>query len=135
MLMAVIGAINFGVGLLFYSIGAWPVAGFMGLDMLLVYGAFHLNYRSARMSETIRIESGSLTLTRVHPSGHSESWSFNPYWVRIDMSEPLSRPGALALKSHGRRLAFGSFLTEAEKRSLAQALTAALYALRESPLG
>ena len=134
-LMAVLGAISFGVGLLFYSIGAWPVAGFMGLDVLLVYGAFRLNYRASLMSETIKIDSDELTLTRVHPSGQRESWSFNPYWVRIDIIEPLWRAGALALRSHGRRHVFGNFLNEDEKRDFARQLKRALYAWRELPLG
>jgi uncharacterized membrane protein len=134
MLMAVIGAVCFGVSLLFYNIGAWPVAGFLGLDVLLVYGAFQLNYRAALMFETIRIDSDALTLTRVHPSGRRESWSFNPYWVRIDVIEPLWRAGALALRSHGKRHVFGNFLTEDEKREFARTLGRALYAWRDSPL-
>jgi uncharacterized membrane protein len=135
LLMALIAVVSFIAGMFFYSIGAWPVSGFMGLDVLLLYGAFRLNYHSARMSETIRIDADELTLTRVHPSGRSESWSFNPYWVRIDVNEPLWRAGSLALRSHGRRHIFGSFLTEDEKRDFAETLGRALYAWRESPLG
>lgn len=133
--MSIIGAVSFGIGLLFYSIGAWPVAGFMGLDVLLVYIAFGLNYRSARMSESIRIDSDQLTLTRVHPSGKRESWTFNPYWVKVDIIEPLWRAGALALRSHGTRHVFGNFLTEDEKRELAETLRNAIYAWRESTFG
>jgi uncharacterized membrane protein len=134
-LMTAIGIACVGIGVLFYSIGAWPVAGFMGLDVLLVYGAFRLNYRAARASETIHIDSDKLTLTRVHPSGKSESWIFNPYWVRIDIIEPLWRAGALALRSHGRRHVFGNFLNEDEKREFAQKLKRALYAWRDSSFG
>jgi uncharacterized membrane protein len=134
-LMALVGTVSSATGLLFYSIGAWPVAGFMGLDVLLLYGAFRLNYRDALLSETIKIDDDALTLTRIHPSGRRESWSFNPYWVRIDLTEPLWRAGALALRSHGRRHVFGNFLTEDEKRAFAAALGRALYAWRDSPLG
>ena len=47
-LMLAFGAISFATGIVFYIAGAWPVVGFLGLDVLLVYVAFRLNYRSGR---------------------------------------------------------------------------------------
>ena len=39
-LMALIGGISFVAGIVFLLIGAWPVFGFFGLDVLLLYWAF-----------------------------------------------------------------------------------------------
>ncbi len=41
-LMSAVCLVSFGTGLLFYMIGAWPVMGFMGLDVALIYVAFKL---------------------------------------------------------------------------------------------
>ena len=70
-LMGLIGLVSFIAGLAFYSIGAWPVMGFFGLDALLVYGAFKLNYRDARKFEVVDLKGDCLTVRRVSPSGHS----------------------------------------------------------------
>jgi uncharacterized membrane protein len=51
--MIALGAISFITGVLFLAAGAWPVLGFFGLDVLLVYIAFRLNYRSGRLYETL----------------------------------------------------------------------------------
>jgi uncharacterized membrane protein len=129
-LMVFISAISFIAGLGFYMLGAWPVMGFFGLDVLLVYGAFRLNYRAARLYETVELRPGELKVTRVYPSGRSQSWSFNPYWVRLELEESETTANRLSLRSHGRILPFGNFLTNDEKRGFAHALREALYDMR-----
>ncbi|HEY7298508.1 MAG TPA: DUF2244 domain-containing protein, partial [Xanthobacteraceae bacterium] len=49
--MLVLGGASFASGMVFLMAGAWPVFGFFGLDVLLVYWAFRANYRSARAYE------------------------------------------------------------------------------------
>lgn len=124
--MAALCAISFGTGLLFFLMGAWPVIGFMGLDVLLVYIAFRLNFRALRVYETVDLRPAALTVTRVDPNGREQSWSFNPYWVRLRLDERVGRSSELSLASHGKRLVFGSFLTDPEREDFATALNAAL---------
>jgi uncharacterized membrane protein len=133
LLMSAVGLVSFIAGVAFLMIGAWPVFGFFGLDVALVYAAFQLNYRSARLHETVAIEDGALKLTRVHPSGRRESFAFNPYWVRIRLSEGRFGRADLRLASHGRELSFGRFLTDEQKRELADTLQGALVAARGGP--
>lgn len=128
MLMSAVCLVSFGTGLLFYMIGAWPVVGFMGLDVALIYIAFKLNYRAARLYETIDLTPDTLTVTRVQPCGKAQSWSFNPYWVRLKLEERVGRSTELSLASHGSRLVFATFLTDHEREDFAQALRAALSA-------
>lgn len=128
--MAAISAISFGTGLMFYLMGAWPVMGFMGLDVLLVYIAFRINFRALRVYETVDLTDEALTVTRVAPSGHSQSWRFNPYWVRLSLDERIGRTSELSLASHGQKLVFGSFLTDPEREDFAAALKDALHAAR-----
>lgn len=125
-LMAAISCVSFGTGLLFFMLGAWPVIGFMGLDVLLIYVAFKLNFRALRLYETVDLTPEALTVTRVKPSGKEQVWSFNPYWVRLKLDSRVGRTSELSLSSHGDRLVFASFLTDTEREDFAKALGAAL---------
>ncbi len=129
-LMSLICLVSFGTGFVFYFLGAWPVLGFFGLDVLLIYIAFRLNYYAARLYETVDLTDEELRVTRVHPTGRHESWTFNPYWVRLEVTEHPSRPNDLTLFSHGSGLTFGAFLTDDEKRDFAEALGGALQSHR-----
>jgi uncharacterized membrane protein len=129
-LMTAVCLVSFGTGLLFYLIGAWPVVGFMGLDLALIYIAFKLNYRAARLYEAVDLTPGALTVTRVQPSGKAESWSFNPYWVKLKLEDRIGRSSELSIASHGRRLVFATFLTDPEREDFAHALDAALSAAK-----
>jgi uncharacterized membrane protein len=129
-LMGVLGAISLATGILFLVIGAWPVLGFFGLDVLLVYIAFRLNYRSGRRYETLDLTPARLVLTRVHPSGRREQLECNPYWARVSLREWPDGRTALSVISRGTELAFGSFLTDDERRDLACALREALLEAR-----
>ncbi|MFZ1101813.1 MAG: DUF2244 domain-containing protein [Hyphomicrobiaceae bacterium] len=129
-LMIALGAISFITGVLFLVIGAWPVLGFFGLDVLLVYVAFRLNYRSGRLYETLDLTPAILVLTRVHPSGRQERFDCNPYWARVSLREWPDGRTALSVVSRGTELAFGAFLTDDERRDLASALKEALLTAR-----
>jgi uncharacterized membrane protein len=125
-LMSAVCLVSFGTGLLFYLIGAWPVIGFMGLDVLLIYAAFKLNYRAGRLYEMVDLQEDALTVTRVQPSGKEQSWRFNPYWVQLRLEPRVGRSSELSLVSHGMRLSFASFLSDHEREDFAEALGSAL---------
>ena len=129
-LMAGVCLVSFATGLFFYLLGAWPVIGFMGLDVALIYIAFKLNFRALRLYETVDLTQDALTVTRVAPSGKAQSWRFNPYWVKLSVQERIGRSSELSIASHGERLVFESFLTDEEREDFASALTAALSAAR-----
>lgn len=125
-LMSVVCVISFGAGLAFLLMGAWPVFGFFGLDVLLIYFAFKMNYRAGRLHELVDLTSDTLKITRVQPSGKSASWEFNPYWVRLELIEQDEYSSDLLVSSHGRKLVFGTFLTKEEKQDFCNALGDAL---------
>jgi uncharacterized membrane protein len=129
-LMGAVCIVSFGTGLLFYLLGAWPVIGFMGLDVVLIYIAFKLNFRALRLYETVDLTTDALTVTRVEPSGKAYSWSFNPYWVRLTLEPRIGRSTQLSIASHGNRLVFASFLTDDEREDFALALSTALSSAR-----
>ncbi len=132
-LMLAIGGVSFLCGMAFLIMGAWPITFFFGLDAFLIYVAFRLNYRSGRLYETVDVTRDNLCLQRFHPSGRSETFEFNPAWVRVLLTETGDGRTNLALTSHGRAVPFGIFLTDDERRDFATALKEALVAARGGP--
>ena len=133
-LMGFLTAISFAAGVVFTMMGAWPVFGFFGLDVLLVYWAFKLNFRHAKATEEITITHSEIRVRRVSHRGHAMEWTLNPLWVQIDkkVHEEFGIE-KLYLLSRGRRLSVGSFLGADEKATFAEALSAALIAARRGP--
>lgn len=129
-LMAAIVAVSAAVGAGFMLAGAWPVTGFLGLDVVLLYLAFRWNYREGRRAELIRLDGDGLTVRRVAPDGKALEWRFEPHWVRVALDHPPRQGSQLTLRSHGRSLVIGAFLTIEERREVARALEAALAAHR-----
>ena len=133
-LMLAIGAVSFASGMLFLLLGAWPVFGFLGLDVLLVYVAFRANFRAARAYEEVTVTASELTVRKVNHRGGVREWTLNPLWVRLDRSVHgefgIER---LFLVSRGRRLSIAGFLGPEEKASFAQALAAALGEAKRGP--
>jgi len=133
-LMLCLGALSFVSGVIFVSIGAWPVFGFFGLDVLLVYWAFRANFRAARAYEEVKVTASELTVRKVSHRGSVREWTLNPVWVRLDrIVHDEFGIERLFLVSHGRRLSIGGFLGPDEKASLARALSAALGEAKRGP--
>jgi uncharacterized membrane protein len=125
-LMLGVSSVGVVLGVAFALVGAWPVTGFLGLDVLLLYLAFRCCKRRARRRELIRLDASGLHVRRIEPDGAARHWRFEPYWVRVDMDDPPRRDSPLTLASHGLRLPVGAFLTPEERLDLARALRTAL---------
>jgi uncharacterized membrane protein len=130
--MAVLAGGSFCAGVGCVLAGAWPVTGFFGLDVALVYLAFRLSYRSARQTETVRLTDRALDVERISIRGERRRWRFEPFWLRIIFEEWEEGQNRLLLASHGRSLALGTFLSSPERRNLALELKAALEAWRRA---
>ncbi|MFQ6018659.1 MAG: DUF2244 domain-containing protein [Kiloniellaceae bacterium] len=125
-LMGAVSMTGFVAGLIFFLVGAWPVVGFLGLEVALVYLAFRINYRHGMMYETLRLTRSGLTVERVSHWGEKKTWRFQPYWLQVLIDDPPRPDSALTLRSHGKSLAIGRFLTAEERLDLAEALRGAL---------
>ena len=132
-LMATVCFVSFAAGVGFYLAGAWPVIGFLGIDVLLIYLAFRINYRHARMREVLTLTRNELKVTRFNHWGEGESWSFQPYWLQVLMDDPPQSDSSLTLRSHGRGLVVGKFLNATERLEVAKALRNALAQVRDAP--
>ena len=132
--MAFVTAVSFVAGLAFLLIGAWPVFGIFGLDVLAIYWAFRVNFRRARASEEILVTPSELRVRRISHRGDVVEFVLNPLWVRLEqVSHAEYGIEKLYLVSKGRHVSIASFLGPDEKASFAKALTVALQAARRGP--
>jgi uncharacterized membrane protein len=115
----------------FLVTGALPVAMFFGLDFALLYGAFYLNYRSAKAREEVTMSRTELMIRKVSPAGFVRESRFNPFWARFDVArhEEFGITG-MAVVGEGRRTVLGTFLGPDERESFARAFTSALAGIK-----
>lgn len=130
-LMGFIIALSFFSGVMFYSMGAWPVSGFFGLDALLIYWAFKIQYQQAKAVEIIRLSGDTLTISRINHKGVREDYSFSSYWVNLRMSRPANVPTHIderfpEARSHGKGTYFGIHLNQEMRIDLMKSLSQAL---------
>lgn len=107
-------------GLLFFAMGAWPVVGFLGLEVVLLYWALSTSLKSGRAFEEVTLWRDSLDIRHVAPSGAETRTSFNPFFVRLSLQKDTSgRITAIALTSRERALEVGAFLGPDDKARFA----------------
>jgi len=132
--MALAAALMAVAGVVFLAVGAWPVFGFFGLDIVILFFAFRANYRSGLACEEVTVTAAALTVRKRGPGGEVTEWSANPVWVRLhrDTHEEFGVQ-RLALVTRGRAFTIASFLGPDEKASFANALAAAIGEARRGP--
>jgi uncharacterized membrane protein len=119
----------------FIVLGAWPVAGFYGLDVLALFIAFKVNYRRATgAEERVWLSYVELRLSKTSHRGETAEWRFNPLWSRLSLDEDADF-GALRLcvVSGRETVPIGDFLAPPQRRNLAEALSAALVKAKRGP--
>jgi uncharacterized membrane protein len=133
-LMSLVGFVSFVAGIVFFIAGAWPVVGFFGLDVALLYWAFKLNYAHAAAYEEVTVTAAALKLRKVSHRGEVREWTLNPLWTKLDR-ETHADFGLLRLflVSRGKRLAVANFLGPQEREGFAEALAAALSEAKRGP--
>lgn len=118
----------------FVVLGAWPVAGFFGLDALALFIAFKVNFNAARAFERIIVTPLEVLLRKVSHRGKEAVWRFNPAWTKLERvdDEDYGLLG-LSLVSREQRVAVAAALSPQERAGFADALGAALATARRGP--
>ena len=131
-LMAFCASVWLSTGAVFLSMGAWPVFGFFGLDVIALYLAFHFNYRAARIREEVSVSRTALDIVKVAPSGRRQAHRFNPFWARLAVARhaEIGITG-MAVEGRGQRVPIGSFLNPDDRESFAAAFGRALTQARQ----
>lgn len=117
-----VGAAALG-SVVFAMVGAWPVAGFLGAEVLLAAWliARHAR-RSAAAVEEVAIEGAHLVVRARDARGRETRTELDAYWARLE--RPADR--RVLLVSRQRRVEVGRFLSDEERDAFAAALADAL---------
>jgi uncharacterized membrane protein len=132
--MLVLGGASFVLGLIFLLSGAWPIIGFLGLVVLLVYVAFAVNFRRAAACEQVWVTPSTLNVRRISHKGELAEFTLNPLWVRLHREvDPDFGTRRLILVSRGKSHPIAQYLSPEEKDSFADALSAAIGEAKRGP--
>ena len=129
-LLLCLGTIAIAVGLGFYLIGAWPVIGFMGLELLVLYIAFRMSYRNGKASEQLLIHAKGLDVVAIAPSGKQTRQSYESLWLKAELLPQKGKRKILALRHHHNQHEIGAFLPPAEKKDIKNLINERLAAAR-----
>ena len=121
------------VGITFALIGAQPVLGFMGIEIILLFAVYRFCVRNSRMAEQIILSGKSLIFRRIDRSGNISITNFEPCWLRGEIGRARGVFRHIILASKGRTYTVGAFLTLEEKIELLNTLQRALGTLRTKP--
>ena len=131
-LMAIVAGVSFIAGIVFLVIGAWPVVGFLGLDVALIYGAFKLNFRDSERREIVEVRDHDVVVTKLRSGKPAEQLTFQRSWLQIELEEDVEREliGPLRLRERGRSFEIGGFLSPDDRKDFYRALKGAIAIVR-----
>lgn len=131
-LLAISGALSLVHVLFFMTVGAWPIMMFFGLDFVLLYGAFWLNYRAARAREQISLSRTDLSIRKIAPNGLVRESRYNPFWARLKIARhPEIGITSIRVSGQGHETPLAEFLYPDAREKLASDLTRALATVKQ----
>lgn len=125
-LMGLLCAVSFVAGIVFLAVGAWPVVGFLGVDVLLVWIAFRVSYARGRVHERLTLHADRFEIVRTDHWGRVRRHRLEPYWLSVELADRGAGAPLVRLRSHGKATVVGSFLPVGERAELARILDEAL---------
>jgi uncharacterized membrane protein len=130
-LMLGLGTISVLTGIGFVVNGAWPVVGFFGLDVLLVWIAFRASYRSGRAREEVAVSRTDVAIRHVSPAGAVREAHYNPFWARFNVARH-DEFGIVGMRvvGEGRQTEVGQLLNPDDRESFATEFNRALLAAK-----
>jgi uncharacterized membrane protein len=119
-----IATVSLGIAGSFAAAGYWPILPFAGLELAALGAALAFSMRQGRMREMIRVDESNVTVRTSHGDQVHE-YEFQRPWTRVQLKRPSAGnwPSRLSLKSMGRSVEVGSFLTDDEREGLRGRLT------------
>ncbi len=132
LMMVLVALASFVASIPFVVLGFWPVAGFYGLDVLLLYFAFRANFAAAKAYEEVSVSPLEVSLKKVGPKGDATEWRFHPIWTRVHRDEHAEFGiERLWLASRGQSVTVGRFLPRDEMARFGDRLSDALKTARQ----
>jgi uncharacterized membrane protein len=132
--MGSFAALNALISLPFFLMGAWPIVGFLGLDVLALWLAFRFSFAQARACEQVVLTYVELLIRKISSKGAEMEWRFNPLWVRLETERDedfgMTR---VAVASRGSSLDVAGALSPDERAEFADAFGRALANAKAGP--
>ena len=127
-MMILLGVLILSSAIMFLAVGAWPVVFFLAVDIVIIFLAFQINYRSGRAFEEVTVTADELIIRHVSPWGHETVRRLHPVWTTLKTAYDAEEERVLAIKleSKGEQLSVGGFMNPDDKESFANALGEAL---------
>ena len=125
-MMVVLCGFSFITGIIFMKKGAWPVFGFFGLDILLIYIFFRLSFKSGKEFEVINLTKKKLIIKKYKEKKIIKTFILDANWVKIQIQNPLEQSSKLQISSKNKSIIIGSFLRLDEKIEVLQNIENAL---------
>jgi len=134
--MMVLGAFSVLVSLAFLAAGAWPVVGFLGLEILVLWLVFRFSFRAQRARTYVRVTAEAVDVRKVDGWGRERRASLAAHFARVEFDRAADGPNALRLAASRRAYVVGEFLTPRERETFARRLAQAISdARRERHMG
>ncbi len=126
-LYIVMVAVSFSIAIAFALKGAWLILPFAGLEMLVLGAALYVVVRRGSRWQTVSIEGDQVEVVE-HDSTNARQQVFQRAWAQVKLEQARIRgyPSRLIIRSHGRAVEIGGYLTDTEKEHLALELRQAM---------
>jgi uncharacterized membrane protein len=129
-IIAFVCAVSLCTTTLFWTLGAWPIAGFNGAEILLALLLLRAHQKSPRQKELLQLSGDGLRILRIDGQGRASECTLPPGWLNVTLQERPGRVPGLFLSARGTFVEVAASLGEPEKRDLAEALAEAVHRLK-----
>ena len=116
-----------GIASVFAVFGMWPILPFAGAEVIAVGIGFYLSAMSGREIEVVSVDSDKVAVEK-RRQRVCQRWELQRTWAQIRLLPPRFRwyPTRLVIRSRGKEVELGGFLTEEERERLAAELRQAI---------
>ena len=121
-----LGAFSFLTSVAFLAAGAWPVVGFLGLEILLLWLVFRYSFRAQRARTYVRVTAEAVDVRKVDGWGRERRASLKAHFARVEFDRAADGPNALRVAASQRAYVVGEFLTPRERETFARRLAQAI---------
>lgn len=124
--MMTIGAFSAVFSIGFLLAGAWPVVGFLGVEILALWLVFQWSFRAQTARTYVRVTADEVDVRKVDGWGRERRASMAAHFARVEFDRTASGPNALRLATSQRAYSLGEFLTPRERETFARRLMQAI---------
>ncbi len=130
LLIAFFCSFALGFALFYVKAGAWPVAGFFGLDILALVLAVYFNWRGQAQVTFVRVDETHLRLWHKQWGRADKKLDLPVAFVRVEL-EPLRRQSNLLKLCYGTESwSLGGFLSPKARKEAAETIRQAVHFAR-----